>query len=558
MTARASMDPYDAYPTKSESIAVGFEQSEIVLRKQTIKEIRDFLGDPKPLVKGEAFFEIFNDNVKATKSEYIKLFDKKGSPADTLTWYAVCGNNLDEKDSRVDKRRAPIADFIDDALSKMFMKKMAPVRATAKFFNYGTGVDFYTPRIVKHDLRKICKDESALLSIRPNPRSPIATKIVIDGKSYDSLFSYMIDNIKPEVLNETLDKNFAASINFDAWWDKVVTPKVSIAYDDFMKGYNDLLQNKYRKAIDNGLARAESKKGFTYLNEIFKGTRENPDGPSQIDLAKYAYNALNPRAFYGNAKSLIQSYYDELNSYLKILNTMYILAPERQFLLQTPEGTAKFAAENKVVQGRITNIRYTVYSMLNDFRNFNEAPLAPADEGQVPSLKLAVDQATKVSDKYALLLIEMTALNSILGFKNEVVSAAALKTTHFLGKTARKEPFMAATPSQQIEFRVENDTSVKTPFYQYSNLGPKVNSQQMLTYGIDDTNAKIVGSEIQLSSNFKANDRLAFTLNLSNQLFIMAEDLFKNISILNAAKIDNTYEHLDSGDSKKGSGSRPF
>lgn len=542
--------PYASYATEDQKKAFNYVFHEEGLFKKSSLEIRNFLGEPKPLMKGQAFLEIFNESVKESKSEYLKLFDKKKNPAETITWYAVCGNQL--QNGRVDVRRAPLVNWLDKYLNylvlnhnlntkwvteklqmnNIFKLPMNPVRKIAELFNYGTGIDFYIPKIVTHsdkELKNIC-NETTYAAIGPGSKS----KVTVAGKSYDSLLSYLINNIRPEVLNVGKDDFGFESPNFDGWWDSTITPKVGLVYQEFMRGYDVLLQGKYRKAVDAELARGSSNQSFNRLDEIFKGDR----------------------ALRGNAKSLIQSYYDEANNYLKLLNTIYVQAPERMELLKTAQGKVKYEADNKIIQDRITNIRYGIYSMLNDFRNFDTK--VSFIQGKQMSFKTAMDETSNINNKYALVLIELSNLYGALGFSNQVIQAAALKTPFFIKKDAKKDPMSLMTPMQQIALRIQNDISINEPFAEYYEKIKMTTEPQILTYGLNDKNAKIVNEEIQLGSNFTGNDRLTLALNTSNQLFMMSEDLFKSVSILNAAKIDNTYETLDRGQMPKGQGSRPF
>jgi hypothetical protein len=554
----SQVGPYASTATKEHVNQFAYDQNEHALRKKHIRLIKNYLGNPKPLEKTEAFFEVFNDFVKSEKSEYMELFDEKGSPAETLTWYAICGNPLKGENARVDRRRNSLAAALDSGVSKLFSginsitgwvaektnsenklalkTDLSPALNTFKAIKFGTGVDFYVPRIVRHELKDAC-NPNYNYPIKPstskNAISAGRPKIKVDGKTYDSLFSYLINNIKPEVLNIAVDDSGYASTNFLAWWDKTITPKVELAHNDFLMDYTKLLRNSYRTAIDGDVARNNSQ--MIGLKDIVLSDRTKP---------------------WNTPSNMIQSYAEELVSYLKILDRIYTT---------TPTYTNKTSRDVQLFRSKVANFRNRVYGMLNDFRNFKTngeyIPQVITLPNGVPKIVDSPETHANLFTKYAKVLFELRAIYGALGFGNEVIGAAAVNTPFYKDKEGAE----TIPPMARLVLRVQNDPAIGEPF---SYIQDDEGSHPVaISYGLTDKNINIetsgTGLNQQISNielvNFKNNDRLALAFLTANNLYDLVEELYTNISILNAANVDASYKPVElPQNAPRGSGSRPF
>jgi hypothetical protein len=502
-----------------------------ISRGTQIKMIRNYLGNPLPLKKGaEAFTQMINDYVKTEKPDYAKLFDEKGTPGETLTWYAVCGNTLAGKDARVDRRRTGFAVSIDNGInsvlkatnsvtnwlaSKMNTKNnlevrtdVAPALNLFKVIKYGTGVDFYAPKIVTGNLESICglagksgigRNSVDLYPILPS-NDPGKMKILLGKKSYDSLFSYMIANIKPEVLSafqnsagETIGSDFAA------WWEKTVTPKVALAHEGFVKDYSTLLETTYKDSVDGKLGRNDpSLKG---VDQILNASKALP---------------------WGNASNLVQSFSDEMNVYLNVLDHVYAATVESK----NP------TVDIKLFKTQIVKVKATIYYMLNNYRSSLVDP--------------KTKDATTLSERYALLLFQLQDLYESLGFKNQVIVAAAKETLFFKNKHGVE----SLSPMERLKARLDNDGTINGPFnHLLDSRNQAFKTAKGLTYGLTQKNLQIQmsGDEIQKVDlvNFTSNSRLSAAYLAANQLDTLAEDLYKTVNILELASVGANFKDIE-------------
>ncbi len=548
--------PVSPYASRGEAKASVYPELEKSMAKKEISDIRKFIGDPRPLPSKVAFVQMFNDQLKEEKGEYLELFEEKGTPTDTLIWYAACGNNLDSESTRVDRRRAGFATYFDSGVNKIFgalnkatdwlakkthnindlrlRENVSPLLNTFKAIKYGTGVDFYVPRIVKDDLTQVCKNP--LTPIRPSKNKNNHFKV--NGVSYDSLFTYLINNIDPKVLNLSEQLGGFQYPNFLAWWEEEVTPRVAVAYETFSKDYSVLLRKTYREAIDSERGRGDpSLKG---LAAAVKAPRSKP------------------RSLPAN---LVQSYVEEMNLYLKILNRAYVMTPEIQNY--TSQKTKQDIA---LFNNKLKNLKTILYGLLNDLRTIDtrgEGMVITSQKGNTSVPRVSGHNSTDIREKYALALLEMRSIFAALGFGNEAVDTAAVITPFF----KKRDGVETVPPMVRLQMRVENDPTISEPFYQYVENMTFENEPLPLTYGLTERNFKVIRDGVRLNPevqgfelvNFKRNDALTTAFIAANQLFGMAEDLFMSANILEAASMGATNYDIDFDENApKGTGSRPF
>lgn len=561
LSHRATYGIYDASAVKNQMIL----EKKISL----LRSIKKFIGNSIPLEKGPvAFYQMFNDWVKAEKPDFVKILSEKGTPADTITWYAVCGNTLEGPNARVDKRRTGFASTIDKVVNVVLKntiglkEDVSPALNAFEAIRFGTGVDFYIPKITKGDSTICGADETMLKYIiapRKNKRKVFKGP---DGKKYDSLFTYLENNIKPEVLNiGKADDGAPLGPNFDGWWARVITPKYLKAYDGFIKDYDVLINETYRSAVDGESIRRDSNP-FSAAKTAYENMRTGSSNRNNSTMLGFQKVLNMPRSLpTKNASNMVQSYVDEMNTYLQILERVYATAPEL--------AATKNPVYMKNFKNKLFTLKALVYDLLNDFRNYNTKGLTfpTIKEGPdgVPIIVKNASAPMDIQQKYSVILLQLNDVFEALGFSNPYVSAAAPNTIYFKGKNGVE----TIPPMERLKLRTQTDPAIKDNYDVYmANYKSRSRPELFpLTFGLKEENFNVSRSGVLQNQdvvkvdliNFNSNDRLTMSFIASNELFALLEDIYTNVSILNAARPDTTFRAIEMPkNAPTGHGSRSF
>lgn len=329
--------------------------------RNSILSIYRFVGKPRPLQKGESFMIRFDDWAKANFGTFEHLLKRAGvnTISDAMLWYAVCGvdynknNNSVAHEARSVSLGVPLTggdfsiemqwwksgtglDFIgprllDPAFGDMpqfnckalkkvhydlMLKTSKPVDPVTKLalgdlnygkiaFNHAQPFMAAIPNSMSANGGKIIKTEN----ITEDSDVPVADKakstskhivykdkntVVVGQKTtrlYDNVLEFLIDNTAPEI---PIKDNGAEAMK--AWWNDFVTPKVDQTYLTMEDRYFDMVHREFGSTLYN------NGKDFTY-EKLFEGKTE--------------------RTFYKLANSVSLAYVDEMDVYLRALQTVY-------------------------------------------------------------------------------------------------------------------------------------------------------------------------------------------------------------------------------------------
>ncbi len=321
--------------------------------RNSILNLRRFIGKPKPLKKGEAFLVRFDDWVKANYKDTLELLAKKGfngKVSEAMLWNSFCG--LDYNSDYV--MRYERGHEQRGATLNLGFKIPLP-------WKDGTGLSFLSPKIIdpyfdyaliNKQLGQICHTDRfykgftlGLLSgesirtsfdvnrkvvvdipnnmssnkgtvLHSSPRYHYSDVPVVKGtdskgrmivgnadpvlvgsfhkRQYDNMLEFLVDNIDPRIFDTKRSGG-----NLDDWWNKHVSPKIDKAFESYEQSYFKLIDDQFSKALYS-----EDENGNPFsLEKLLSGKLE--------------------RTFYKLPNSLALAYIDEVNVYLGMLQSTF-------------------------------------------------------------------------------------------------------------------------------------------------------------------------------------------------------------------------------------------
>jgi len=530
--------------------------TEYNFRKQillSIKKIRDFLGDPTPLKRGEeAIFFLFNKEIKDNYPEFYDLFSEQGGPAETITYYAICGENIDTQNDnqRLDRRNTNLYSIADSIINAgaaaingltsllpgnskennpyQISEHNRPVTKLFKSIRYGTGVKFFAPSIVQADKR----DLALVCTGGENLQARFFRFTDSKKKTYDSFFSFLAQNIRPELLEIKEDPKKGQTLALNNWWSDNVEPKVALAYKEFGADYQYLLETVFKKVFQG----SGSKLGMRYGNlgplpafkTVYLG--EGNSEPSAIfEIAK-----KTPRGTYGNPSNLIQSYIDELDTYLFLFRKLYAqnLKKDQSYEQNIKSMIILEDYIRKLAAAILNDARTSVYPKLIDLPNGGIQAIYPE----------FVDKSTE--QKYAILLVALTHFYNVFGLEDQSTEIA--KGIDFL-KDLTNRPDLDA-PISRINLRLEHNSFLHQPFVEAREDFNSLLASKMLN----------LPAPLSLGRSSATQYDNLFTINYltGNNLYTLIEQIYANTNIIRLAKPDSTYTPAENRprDNSKGGG----
>lgn len=191
---------------------------------------------------------------------------------------------------------------------------------------WGKNARFIYPRLMEHKLPSICGD-SEFINLFP-------TKLTTSNKN--SSMDLLMRNIPTSILSSD-------GSTFPKVWNEIIVPRIELVYQKFNKSYQELIKEQFlpRYIGDNGdeiIAMAESNPELAY-----KKIQEQ-------DRARYGLPAKWLSFQMGNAGgSVIQTYVDELDSYLKIIKDSFEFSIKQDLAIKyasqaTPKQKSDYAS----------------------------------------------------------------------------------------------------------------------------------------------------------------------------------------------------------------------
>lgn len=521
--------------------------------RNSIKKIRDFLGDPTPLKRGEeAIFFLFNKEIKDNYPEFYDLFSEQGGPAETITYYAICGENIDTQNDnqRLDRRNTNLYSIADSIINAgaaaingltsllpgnskennpyQISEHNRPVTKLFKSIRYGTGVTFFAPSIVQADKRNL----ALVCTGGENLQARFFRFTDSKKKTYDSFFSFLAQNIRPELLEIKEDPKKGQTLALNNWWSDNVEPKVALAYKEFGADYQYLLETVFKKVFQGSGSKLGMRHGSLGPLPAFKTVYlgEGNSEPSAIfEIAK-----KTPRGTYGNPSNLIQSYIDELDTYLFLFRKLYAqnLKKDQSYEQNIKSMIILEDYIRKLAAAILNDARTSVYPKLIDLPNGGIQAIYPE----------FADKSTE--QKYAMLLVALTHFYNVFGLEDQ--SAEIAKGFGFL-KDLTNRPDLDA-PISRINLRLEHNSFLHQPFIEAR----------------EDFNSLLASKRLSLPaplnlvrSGATQYDNL-FTVNYlaGNNLYTLIEQIYANTNIIRLAKPNSTYTPAENRprDNSKGGG----
>lgn len=515
--------------------------------------LKQFLGNPKPSLKGEVFLKTFDEYVAATYSpEQVKRASKiTGSVAKDLLLHSLCSTNT------------ILAGQVE---TKEMQNNVADDQ-------WGKFVKFLYPRLTTKPTPQYCQSYDSLLNWVRNA--------TVD----DSAIFYLMKNISPTLMT-------ADSSLFGDAWESNITSKIEVVYKKFDQSYQSLIQSDY-------LPEFGGEGAWSLVNmdplEAYKKIQNQPRG-GQLEIPIPWTNRHIPIKPYSLGGSILQTYVDEVDLYLKTFNDAMDIAI-KQHLAQT-------RTSNGVDQRKYNYLvkRKQKYNQIaNDFRSsFAKIALS------------FVNNDANVEDEYAKMLVSYVALIKGVGLIGDIsVSQENVQEdgeieTKVIAKVSRdpiselilkshvledeKEQIEDFVKSQQaaynvsdansklaftemylnnvlemsfaglMKLRIQSQPEVRHPFEEIkktvesdkSAANPyNLNPIDILRLPLDDKNRIVPKPQLTYVVANEMTNQFLGVLKASQNLELLMEEVYFNVNILKAANIDNKYRDVERSKLKK-------
>ncbi len=291
-------------PTRDKT-SVESQQMYSAYEKATFfKNLRDYLGNPYPASRGEAFVRAFDDFVKNsyTEEQIKKMSKKTGSVGGDLLWNAVCGEHyIGEADIENDPMKSNIIDE-----------------------EWGEDAEFKIPRLVQKRNDKLCSNYKV-----SHPTRGL--------KVTDSVLDYLMRNSE-------LGKK---SGDFDSLWESIIQSKLEKIYNKFDKSYQVLVRKNYIPNLTGEITEpsepnlAEKINNFTPAGKItnfISAKLEQKVDLSGTPIEVYKKIKAQRNSYVSNVGlNVIQTYVGEVDIYLKVLDSVFKNSIKQSFKIRSAQ-----------------------------------------------------------------------------------------------------------------------------------------------------------------------------------------------------------------------------
>ncbi|MES2769393.1 MAG: hypothetical protein V4596_09625 [Bdellovibrionota bacterium] len=285
-------------PIESQMMYAAYEKATF------FKGLRDYLGNPYPASRGEAFVRAFDDFVKNsyTEEQIKKMSKKTGSVGRDLLWNAVCGEHyIGEADLENDPMKSNIIDE-----------------------EWGEDADFKIPRLVQKRNDKLCSNYKV-----SHPTRGL--------KVTDSVLDYLMRNSE-------LGKS---SGDFDSLWKDIIQLKLEKIYNKFDKSYQVLIRKNYIPNLTGEITEpsepnlAEKINNFTPTGQItnfISAKLEQKIDLSGTPIEVYKKIKAQRNSYVANVGlNVIQTYVGEVDIYLKVLDSVFKNSIKQNFRIRSAQ-----------------------------------------------------------------------------------------------------------------------------------------------------------------------------------------------------------------------------